>query len=131
MMSRPRSKVIFFVILFVVTALLLLVRWPILSTTELSTKSETLALVSGEQSEGVSISEFMAANRSTLADEDGDFSDWIELHNVGGETENLDGWFLTDNPRNLMKWRLPAVELLAEGYLTLFASGKDRDNIDC
>src|SRR5215212_7514139 len=30
----------------------------------------------------VVITEFMAANSTTLADEDGEFSDWIEIHNV-------------------------------------------------
>ena len=31
---------------------------------------------------GVIISELMEKNRAILRDEDGDFSDWIELHNV-------------------------------------------------
>ena len=31
----------------------------------------------------VVISEFMASNASTLADEDGAFEDWIEIHNTG------------------------------------------------
>jgi len=31
----------------------------------------------------VVISEFMAANDTTLFDEDGDDEDWIELHNTG------------------------------------------------
>jgi len=126
MMSRPRTKTIFIAILLAITTLLLLVRWPILSTTELSSEPVTSTVKDGERGGGININEFMAANRSTLADEDGDFSDWIKLHNTGSETENLDGWFLTDNPQNLMEWRLPAVELPPDGYLTVFASGKDR-----
>ncbi len=38
------------------------------------------------------ITEFMASNDSTLADEDGDFSDWIEIHNPdasGGRSGRL------------------------------------------
>ena len=31
----------------------------------------------------VVISEFMASNAKTLADEEGSFEDWIELHNTG------------------------------------------------
>ena len=31
------------------------------------------------------ISEFMADNDTVLADEDGDFSDWIEIHNPDGK----------------------------------------------
>lgn len=74
----------------------------------------------------VVISEFMASNARTLADSDGDFSDWIELHNLSSQAVNLEGWFLTDDSGLLRKWRLPAVQLAAEGFLIVFASGKDR-----
>ena len=37
----------------------------------------------------VYISEFMAANSQTLVDEDGDYSDWIELFNSGPGTAHL------------------------------------------
>ena len=39
------------------------------------------------------ISEFMASNRRTLRDEDGETSDWIEIRNLGSTAENLSGWF--------------------------------------
>ncbi|OPX22381.1 MAG: hypothetical protein B1H04_05080, partial [Planctomycetales bacterium 4484_123] len=77
---------------------------------------------------GVVISEFMAINDRVLADEDGDHPDWIELHNAGSAAVNLDGWFLTDTSANLSRWRLPAVTLPADGYLVVFASGKDRSD---
>jgi len=72
------------------------------------------------------ISEFMAANDSALADADGDRSDWIELYNAGDETADLDGWYLTDDPANLTRWRLPAVSLEPGRFLVVFASDKDR-----
>lgn len=75
---------------------------------------------------GIGISEFIIANTDTLTDEDGDASDWIELHNDGSEPVNLQGWGLTDNHKNLFKWVFPAVELPADGYLVVFASGKNR-----
>lgn len=77
---------------------------------------------------GVVISEFMADNDDTIRDEDGDDSDWIELHNAGAEAANLGGWFLTDDPTNLAKWRLPNVTLLPDTYLLIFASEKNRTN---
>ena len=43
------------------------------------------------------ISEFMADNKKTLADVDGDFSDWIEIYNTGATNVNLSGWALTDD----------------------------------
>lgn len=77
---------------------------------------------------GVNISEFMADNDDTINDEDGDASDWIEIHNAGTTTVNLAGWFLTDQPGNLGKWRFPNVSLPPDGYFLLFASGKNRTN---
>lgn len=75
---------------------------------------------------GVVISEFMASNGSILTDEDGEFSDWIELHNTGDEPVSLNGWFLTDNDNNLTKWQFPDVTINADSYLVVFADDKDR-----
>ena len=72
------------------------------------------------------ISEFMAANVSTTQDEDGAYSDWIEIHNPGPDPVELEGWHLTDNAANLMRWTFPATNLPAGGFLVVFASGKDR-----
>src|SRR5439155_23317554 len=74
----------------------------------------------------VLISEFMAANARALLDEDGVGSDWIELVNAGNEIESLDGWFLTDDSSNLVKWRLPATNITADARVVVFASGNDR-----
>ena len=51
----------------------------------------------------------MADNGSTLTDADGDYSDWIEIYDPCLPTVNLDGWYLTDDPEDLTKWRFPAV----------------------
>ena len=45
----------------------------------------------------VVINEFLAVNSSSLQDEDGDNSDWIELLNTGTTTVSLAGWHLTDD----------------------------------
>ena len=76
--------------------------------------------------QNVIISEFLAANNGGLLDEDGDSSDWIELYNVGPDTENMGGWYLTDDAANLTKWQFPATNLLGNDFLLVFASGKDR-----
>ena len=72
------------------------------------------------------ISEFMARNDAFLADEDGEFQDWIELHNVSGSAIDLNGWYLTDDDEELAQWRIPAVSIDPGAYLLIFASGKDR-----
>ncbi len=73
------------------------------------------------------ISEIMANNESILADIDGDFSDWIEIHNPGNANFNLEGLYLTDNADNLTKWKFPASTIRAGKYLIVFASGKGED----
>src|SRR5689334_571736 len=76
--------------------------------------------------EPVQITEFMALNNTTLKDEDGDREDWIEIHNFSSNSVNLAGWFLTDTTNNLREWMFPSVSLSPDGYLIVFASGKDR-----
>ncbi len=75
------------------------------------------------------ISEFQAVNNSTIRDEDGEYSDWIEIHNSSQVEQNLEGWFLTDSALALGKWRFPGVAVPAGGYLVIFASDKNRTNI--
>ncbi|MFV2066827.1 MAG: lamin tail domain-containing protein, partial [Pirellulales bacterium] len=75
------------------------------------------------------ISEFLASNSTGLQDEDGDRSDWIEIRNPGPARQSLAGWYLTDDARDLRKWRFPDVRLAAGGQLVVFASGKDRSEI--
>ncbi len=72
------------------------------------------------------ISEFLAQSERGLSDDDGDRSDWIEIHNPDARSWNLAGWALTDDPTLPAKWVFPEVNLGAGGYLVVFASGKDR-----
>lgn len=74
------------------------------------------------------ITELMASNKSVHADDDGDYSDWIEIHNPDATPVSLDGWYLTDNANNKTKWQFPAATLPAGGYLLVYASDKDRRN---
>lgn len=74
----------------------------------------------------VRINEFMASNASTLSDEDGDFSDWIELYNSGEIAVSLQGWVLTDDVNDNQKWVFPEVQIPAKGCLIVFASDKNR-----
>ena len=78
----------------------------------------------------IRINEFMASNGSVLEDDDGDASDWIELFNEQKGTLNLGGWFLSDNEDQLNKWRFPEVSIEPNGYLLVFASGKERSTLN-
>jgi hypothetical protein len=72
------------------------------------------------------INELMAINNHSLQDRDGEYSDWIELHNAEDTPLGLGGWYLTDDSERLNRWRLPAVSIPPHGYLVVFASGNDR-----
>ena len=74
----------------------------------------------------VVISEFMAINTTTLADEDGDYSDWIELYNSSTNSVNLGGWYLTDRATNLTHWKFPSTNLGPSSFMVVFASNKNR-----
>lgn len=87
-----------------------------------------ISVAAHAESRKIVISEFMAINSSTLQDEEGEYSDWIELHNPGDSTINLLGWFLTDKADNLSKWMLPNISIKADEYIIIYASEKDRYN---
>ena len=72
------------------------------------------------------INEFAAINDSGIQDEDGDFSDWIELHNFGTNSINLKNLSLTDNRKKLTKWKFPSIEIKGGEFLVIFMSGKNR-----
>ncbi len=72
------------------------------------------------------ISELLASNGTGIQDEDGAYSDWIELYNNSTTTISLNGWHLSDDAGNLTQWTLPVVTIPTKGYLVIFASNKNR-----
>ena len=87
-----------------------------------------LAILIVQASASLRISEFMASNDSTILDEDGDSSDWIEIYNPSEDNAliNLGGYALSDDPQLPQKWIFPATEMVPGARLVVFASGKDR-----
>lgn len=73
----------------------------------------------------IMISEVMSANKTALADFQGDFPDWFEIRNLGGASVDLSGWAVSDSRTEPEKWRFPARTLAPGAYLVVFASGKD------
>lgn len=74
------------------------------------------------------INEFMADNENNIADQDGDFDDWIEFYNNGTTDLNLQGYFLSDDASEPNKWEFPDTTILAGGYLVVWADN-DVDQI--
>lgn len=72
------------------------------------------------------VTEFMARNRGTVVDDDGDTSDWIELYNPHAEAVALSGFGLSDGAPDVEPWWFPERQLAPHAYLLVWASGKDR-----
>ncbi len=96
-------------------------------------KFRVLAIVIGLLAAGwvpavgtIRINEFMTGNDRTLADEDGDYSDWIELMNVGATPVNLTGWGLSDDLYQPHRWVFPSRNLQPGEILVVWASSKNR-----
>ena len=75
------------------------------------------------------INEGSNRNYSTVADEDGDFPDWIELYNAGPDSVSLFNYSLTDNVSMPAQWTFPNVFIHSHEYKTVFCSAKDRKPI--
>ncbi len=71
----------------------------------------------------VFISELMAKNRTTLADEDGNYPDWLELYNATDAPIDLTGWRLTDDMADRTKLSLDGVTIGAGEYLIVWLTG--------
>ena len=74
----------------------------------------------------IAVNEVMSSNSSTIADEDGDYEDWIEIYNYGNVAVNLDGYGLSDDPNTPFKWIFPAVTIAPSQYMVIWASDKNR-----
>lgn len=95
------------------------------------TSSQKGSVGDGLADEGnVIINEFMASNSSCLPDENGEYSDWIELYNPTNQTISLAGMGLSDDSSSTPKWAFPSVRIEPGKYLVVFASGKGTSSTD-
>jgi len=81
---------------------------------------------------GLAINELMASNSSGIQDPQGQYDDWVEIHNFGTYAVDVGGMYLTDNLSLPAKWRIPdndpaATTIGAGGYLLIWA---DEDTLD-
>jgi hypothetical protein len=77
-------------------------------------------------SSDIRITEVMSSNATTLLDDYGLPSDWVEIYNAGKATVNLQGYGLSDKANKLMKWTFPDVSLESGKYLFIFCSSKNQ-----
>ena len=89
----------------------------------------TGAASQGQTASNLIISEFMAnkgSHRTTRVEGQTVRPDWIEIYNGSRANVNLDGWYLTDDPENLTKWRVPRIIVSRDESIIVFASEKEQ-----
>ncbi|MEP7110952.1 MAG: CotH kinase family protein, partial [Ferruginibacter sp.] len=73
--------------------------------------------------QGIFINEVMASNDSIIADNTGDFSDWVEIYNSNGNPVDLNGYYISNDHNNPLKFHFSgSLPVPAGGYLILWAS---------
>ena len=78
----------------------------------------------------VFINEILARNDTTNTDESGEYDDWLELYNTGTESEDIGGFYLTDNADNLTKWIIPDGTVIQSQNFLLFWCDEDQEQGD-
>ena len=71
------------------------------------------------------INEAMNSNYKYLAQNGGEYYDWIELYNNSGSTIKLSDYCLTTNTNSICMYKLPDVELEKGSYYIVMASGEE------
>ncbi len=67
------------------------------------------------------INEFMADNTTSVADQNGEYEDWIEIHNPTSSSVSLQYCHLSDKIATPGKWTFPDTSINAGGYITIWA----------
>lgn len=76
------------------------------------------------------INEILAANDEILADENGEFDDYIELYNKSNTSISLEGYYLTDDIEDLSKFALPSETINANGYFLIWADSDEEQGLN-
>ena len=76
----------------------------------------------------VVINELMADNDNIFADPQGDYDDWLELHNLTDNAVTLTGMYISDKEDEPTKWAFPEnTEIPAHGYLIVWLDEDEDD----
>jgi len=86
----------------------------------------SISSVRAQNSASLVINEFMASNSNSIRDPQGQYDDWIEIHNFGSSPVNVGGMYLTDDLSFPTKWQIPnnnsALTVITRGqYLLIWA----------
>jgi hypothetical protein len=88
--------------------------------------ASVLFLIAGCQKDNtpessIVINEVMPQNSSYVADQNGEYDDWIELHNNSSLSFDISGYYLSDKKSDLSMWKIPAgTTISGNGYLVFW-----------
>ena len=80
--------------------------------------------------QSIFINEFMASNDQTIADENNEYDDWVEIYNADTIPFDLGGKYVTDDLSEPDKWQIPTTNprlttVPAGGYLIIWFDGDE------
>lgn len=76
------------------------------------------------------INEILASNDNVIADEEGEYDDYIELYNNSNTNISLEGFSITDDINELNKFELPTEMILANGYFLIWADNDEEQGVN-
>jgi len=105
----------------VTTLPLILVFVAVLATMYFILPKEAGKRIDSSVYDGLVISEVMSANSSAVPDENGEYSDWLEIYNGTGADLDMEGVMIT-NKGDRITFPFPAYVLKAGDYVVVFAT---------
>lgn len=84
---------------------------------------------SAEASNHIVINEICSNNFSVICDDNGNYSDYVELYNPAKVPVSLSGFSLSDNKNELDKCSLESMIIPAKGYMIIWLDGADNDMV--
>ena len=71
----------------------------------------------------LSFNEYMSHNKGSVYVDDGGYYDWVEIYNNSELDLNLEGLYLSDDSKNLNKYKIPNVIIKGYDYLVIYLTG--------
>ncbi len=83
----------------------------------------------GKSNVTIRINEFMASNDTTIADDNGKYSDWIELYNYGTEAIDIGGMYISDDANDVTQYSFSSAVIQPEEYFLIWCDGSGNSSV--